>query len=174
MNMTEGRKPASIRRPIPESRPRVEPLIAPPITPGPTPSSSEHSTPHHVNINTFTREMTISPKPIDDRIFFKRHPIVTWTIFAPIAVILFLIMIMMTIGVAMVIAHPASSDQITIQRTDSWYQDCTAFAQARGFAVEVCDPLNTSDFNDGFSTAKQDDCQQGDTNACAWLKTTKN
>lgn len=30
-----------------------------------------------------------------------------------------------------------------------------------------------TNFNDGFSTAKQDDCQQGDTNACTWLKSTK-
>lgn len=29
-----------------------------------------------------------------------------------------------------------------------------------------------SNFNDGFSTAKQDDCQQGDTKACTWLQTT--
>lgn len=158
------RKPASIKHPIPESR----------MTLGAPLSSSEHSTPHHVNINTVTREMTISPKLIDDRPFRKRHPLITWLIFAPTAVIIFLVMIMMTIGVAMVIAHPASSDQIVIQRTDSWYQDCTAFANARGFSTDVCDPMNTSDFNDGFSTAKQDDCQQGDTNACAWFNTTKN
>lgn len=30
-----------------------------------------------------------------------------------------------------------------------------------------------TNFNDGFSTAKQDDCQQGDQAACQWLQTTK-
>jgi hypothetical protein len=28
-----------------------------------------------------------------------------------------------------------------------------------------------STFNDGYATAKQDDCRQGDQSACAWLRT---
>ena len=47
--------------------------------------------------------------------------------------------------------------------------DCPA---ATPKATTSSSSSQVSNFNDGFSTAKQDDCQQGDTKACTWLQTT--
>lgn len=48
-----------------------------------------------------------------------------------------------------------------------------------GFVIGTVHAINppansqVSDYNDGFATSKQDDCQQGFQPACEWLKTTK-
>jgi hypothetical protein len=39
-----------------------------------------------------------------------------------------------------------------------------------GWDVIADGDATVADFNDGFATSKQDDCQQGDAKACAWLK----
>ena len=42
-----------------------------------------------------------------------------------------------------------------------------------GWDVICGSDKTVTDFNDGFTESKVDDCQQGDAKACAWLKTTK-
>lgn len=37
-------------------------------------------------------------------------------------------------------------------------------------ARPASDSVTVSSFNDGFATSKQDDCSQGFTAACEWLK----
>lgn len=111
--------------------------------------------------------------------YFKRHPLIAIFILPPLLMMTLMITITLGVGFARAIGSNHSPNQITIEKTDSMYDDCVTFANARGFAPEVCEGIKlkestqVADFNDGFSTAKQDDCQQGDTNACTWLKGTK-
>lgn len=43
-------------------------------------------------------------------------------------------------------------------------------ATRHGAPAPAASTSTVSTFNDGFSTSKQDDCQQGFATACAWLK----
>lgn len=62
----------------------------------------------------------------------------------------------------------------------SAYSACLAYVNGHGLTTDVCGPLSptvtspsvddTSEFNAGFADSKQDDCQQGDAKACAWLR----
>lgn len=62
----------------------------------------------------------------------------------------------------------------------SAYSACLAYVGEHAMTTDICGPLDsgatsptvagTSEFNAGFADSKQDDCQQGDANACAWLK----
>ncbi len=139
--MTEGRKPASISRPV----------RTPGSTLGSRLSSTEHSTNHSVNINTVTKEMTVKPimepikvlpKPI--RILPKPIKVLLYAITGMIMIPLMLAIIVGTIkGIAEGGSSPAGSSTATSQ---------------------------VANFNDGFSTAKEDDCEQGFEPACKWLQ----
>ncbi len=62
----------------------------------------------------------------------------------------------------------------------SAYSACLTYVNGHGMTTDVCGPLSptatspsaadTSEFNAGFADSKQDDCQQGDAKACAWLR----
>jgi uncharacterized protein YraI len=62
----------------------------------------------------------------------------------------------------------------------SAYSACLAYVNGHGMTTDICGPLSptatsptaadTSEFNAGFADSKQDDCQQGDAQACAWLR----
>ena len=97
------------------------------------------------NFNTITRNLST-----DDRTFARRHPILT-AIFA-IPSLTFAVMIAVVIGVGTAQAVGSHQGPASI----STMQPATS------------DPA-TANFNDGFATAKQDDCQQGDAQACAWI-----
>lgn len=88
-----------------------------------------------MNMNTVTRNVESRPA------FFKRHPILLWLILAPTIMFVGGMTLIMGVAFVKVMIHPPSADQITIQRTGSEYQDCTAFATARGFSVDVCSNL---------------------------------
>ncbi len=128
--MTEGRKPASISRPV----------RTPGSTLGSRLSSTEHSTNHSVNINTVTKEMTV--KPI--KVLPKPIKVLLYAITGMIMVPLMLAIIVGTVkGIAEGGSSPAGSSTATSQ---------------------------VANFNDGFSTAKEDDCEQGFEPACKWLQ----
>jgi hypothetical protein len=62
----------------------------------------------------------------------------------------------------------------------SAYSACLGYVNGHGMTTDVCGPLSptatspsaagTSEFNAGFADSKEDDCQQGDAKACAWLR----
>lgn len=101
--------------------------------------------------------------------------VVGWILVAPLAMLVLMIVITLGVGFAQAIGSNHSPNQITIEKTDSMYDDCVTFAQARGFDASVCKGIQgqVSGFNDGFATSKQDDCSQGDDKACEWLATTR-
>ena len=119
-----------------------------------------------MNFNTRTHSLnTITPGKI-----FK------WLMVAPLAVLALFITIALGVGFAQAIGSNHSPNQITIEKTNSMYDDCVTFANARGYSSDICESLTHTDktvssFNDGFVTSKQDDCQQGDAKACEWVKT---
>jgi hypothetical protein len=85
--------------------------------------------------------MSMNPRTIIVRpSFARRHKIITAMIALPAGVITLGITIALGVGFAGAV-HDHTTNQITIERTDSAYQDCTAFATARGFALDVCEPL---------------------------------
>lgn len=100
--------------------------------------------------------------------------VILWTLAAPLIALVTMIVITLGVGFAQAIGSHQGPGQITIQKTDSMYDDCVTFAQARGFDPSVCKGISgqVSNYNDGFATSKQDDCAQGDQNACRWLATT--
>jgi len=130
----------------------------------------------------------------------SRHPIFYYMIAFVAGMIALMIASAIVAGTFKAIAGSHLGNQIVIEKTGSAYHDCTAFAQARGFAVDVCESLNpdsktaktncaeekasgeaqvdcpskpsdqASSFNDGFATSKQDDCAQGDQTACQWVR----
>jgi len=115
------------------------------------------------NITTLKRK--ISPKKV-----------LMWSLAGPVAIFALFIMIALGVGFAQAIGSNHSPNQITIEKTNSMYDDCVTFANARGYSSDICESLTHTDktvssFNDGFVTSKQDDCQQGDAKACEWVKT---
>lgn len=108
-------------------------------------------------------------------IFFKKHPLISIFVLPPLFMLTLMITITLGVGFAQAIGSNHSPNQITIEKTDSMYDDCVTFANARGFAPDVCEGIKlkestqVADFNDGFSTSKEDDCQQGDMKACIWV-----
>lgn len=100
-------------------------------------------------------------------------------------IILLPIAIAIVIGSVEGIAGNTSSAPAAVQAGDP-YHDCLTLADRDRFAPEVCEPLNpdakvakaatdtslqgVANFNDGFATSKQDDCDQGFAPACTWLK----
>lgn len=81
--------------------------------------------------------------------FARRHPILTMIVAIPS--LTFSVMIAVMIGVGTVQAMGSHQGPATISTTQPATSDSVA------------------NFNDGFATAKQDDCEQGDAQACAWI-----
>ena len=85
--------------------------------------------------------MTMNPRTIIVRpSFARRHKIITAMIALPAGVTTLGITIALGVGFVGAV-HAHTTNQITIERTDSAYQDCTAFATARGYAMDVCESL---------------------------------
>ena len=72
----------------------------------------------------------------------SRHPIFYYMIAFVAGMVALMIASAIVTGTVKAIAGSHLGDQIVIEKTGSMYQDCTAFAQARGFAVDVCESLN--------------------------------
>lgn len=75
--------------------------------------------------------------------FFKRHPIFSLIGLPPLFMLTLMITITLGVGFAQAIGSNHSPNQITIEKTDSTYNDCVTFANARGFAPDVCESLDT-------------------------------
>jgi hypothetical protein len=76
--------------------------------------------------------------------FIRRHSILLLLAGPPLFMLTMLITISLGVGLARAIGSNHSPNQITIERTDSAYNDCVTFANARGFAPEVCSDLNAN------------------------------
>lgn len=72
----------------------------------------------------------------------SRHPIAYYSLMTVIGVIALMISTAIVTGTVRAVVGSHLGNQIVIEKTGSMYQDCTAFANARGFAVDVCESLN--------------------------------
>jgi len=96
----------------------------------------------------------------------------------PLIIIAGFLALLVTIGIVLAVIDAARGAMPT-HGAQGAAQDCLTLAHRDGFAPEVCEPIEkgvdpqVADWNDGFATAKQDDCQQHFADACNWLATTK-
>ena len=115
--------------------------------------------------------ITTAPRKPNRRVT-RFTKVVTMLILAP-----FLIAGMAGAGIG--ITHALQAPRMPLHGPQGASQDCLALATADGFAPEVCEGITlkesvqVADYNDGFGTSKQDDCQQGFAPACQWLKTNR-
>jgi hypothetical protein len=72
----------------------------------------------------------------------SRHPIFYYSLAVVVGAFALMIASVIVAGTVEAVVGSHSGNQIVIEKTGSMYQDCTAFAQARGFAVDVCESLD--------------------------------
>ena len=91
-----------------------------------------------MNFNTHTRNLSTC-----NHGWAKRHPFAALTLGMPIFALSLMMTILIGVGFAQAAGSNAGPGQITIQRSGNMYADCAEFAQADGYATDVCEGLDS-------------------------------